>query len=162
MNQPTALVTGGSRGIGLAIVKKLIAAGYNVSTIARNESTDDEFHQLVDSGTVLFLLGDIKDAATRATLVSTTLYKFGQLDLLCHNVGTGPEQRLDILAAAQWRVHFEPGVIAPCELFREHEVMGCHFRRHLDAASLCPAHDIHRSRRGKVAKSQPGTHLMSK
>ncbi len=41
MNQPTALVTGGSRGIGLAIVKKLIAAGYNVSTIARNESTDD-------------------------------------------------------------------------------------------------------------------------
>ena len=65
MNQPTALVTGGSRGIGLAIVKKLIAAGYNVSTIARNESTDDEFHQLVDSGKVLFLLGDITDAATR-------------------------------------------------------------------------------------------------
>ena len=97
MNQPTALVTGGSRGIGLAIVKKLIAAGYNVSTIARNESTDDEFHQLVDSGKVLFLLGDITDAATRETLVNTTLDKFGQIDLLCNNVGTGPEKRLDIL-----------------------------------------------------------------
>ncbi|WP_341729037.1 3-ketoacyl-ACP reductase [Brooklawnia sp.] len=97
MNQPTAIVTGGSRGIGLAIAKKLIAAGYNVGVLARKASADDQFHRLVEAGRIYSLLGDITDASTRETLVNETVARFGQIDLLCNNAGTGPAQRVDIL-----------------------------------------------------------------
>lgn len=97
MNQPTAIVTGGTRGIGLAIVQKLISAGYNVATLARSEATSEEFTELLDTGRLYFLLGDITDSSARETLVDETIARYGQIDLLCNNAGTGPATRLDIL-----------------------------------------------------------------
>ena len=53
------LVTGGSRGIGLAISRRLTAAGYNVIAVARRESDElgDAIREAVKQGAGVFISG---------------------------------------------------------------------------------------------------------
>jgi NAD(P)-dependent dehydrogenase (short-subunit alcohol dehydrogenase family) len=82
---PTAIVTGASSGIGLAITNALLASGYNVVANARrvrNATT------LSPSATLALVEGDVADPATGAALVQTALDRFGAIDLLVNNAGT--------------------------------------------------------------------------
>src|SRR5271154_4863321 len=86
----TAIVTGGSRGIGRAIVQMFAAAGAKVAFVYRgNREAADSLVADVSGagGTALALQGDVADPATAPRCVGEILEKWGRLDILVNNAG---------------------------------------------------------------------------
>jgi len=81
----TALVTGGSRGIGRAIVDELVEPGASVLLVARSQDAVDEAAAAYP-GPVTGLAADITNAADRARIVSVARER-GPLHVLVHNAG---------------------------------------------------------------------------
>ena len=97
-----ALVTGGSRGIGLAIVRKLVEAGAAVALVARERAALDQAVASLPahSGTVLGIVGDVTDLRSMESAVERTVDRLGSLSILVNNAGVGlygpiAEQPLD-------------------------------------------------------------------
>jgi 3-oxoacyl-[acyl-carrier protein] reductase len=84
-----AYVTGGSRGIGEAIVLSLAADGYHVLAVARNkDKLDSVVRAAADKGhTVEPLALDIADSAALTASIEQTIEKHGRLDTLVNNAG---------------------------------------------------------------------------
>jgi 3-oxoacyl-[acyl-carrier protein] reductase len=88
----TAIVTGGTKGIGLAIARALVAAGVNVSISARHE---DEIKQTAaelnkfGAGRCVGFVCDVRDEAQVKTFFEHTLEALGGLDILINNAGIG-------------------------------------------------------------------------
>ncbi len=96
----TAIVTGGSRGIGLAISRQLGRDGYNIVIFARQKQEDngpalEELTQL--SIPWLYVQGDLGVSEDRLRLVTHTMEKFGSIDVLVNNAGVAPLTRADLL-----------------------------------------------------------------
>jgi Tropinone reductase 1 len=85
-----ALVTGGSKGIGLAIVGELLDLGASVVTIARDEQVLEEaVRSWRDAGRPIHTLqGDVTSAETRRELAAFVDQQFGRLDVFVSSVGT--------------------------------------------------------------------------
>lgn len=84
---PTALITGGSSGLGLALARALDDAGWVVVTDARDA---DRLHAALEGTTIHGVAGDVADADHRAALVDVVT-DLGGLDLLVLNASTlGP------------------------------------------------------------------------
>jgi NAD(P)-dependent dehydrogenase (short-subunit alcohol dehydrogenase family) len=81
----TAVVTGASKGIGLAVVRGLAAAGAHV--IAGARVTSAGLDELVKAGQVTTVLVDLADPATPAALIAEA---GGRIDVLVNNVGGAP------------------------------------------------------------------------
>jgi NAD(P)-dependent dehydrogenase (short-subunit alcohol dehydrogenase family) len=94
---PTAVVTGGSRGLGLALIRELAARRWNVIVDARNESALLEaVTGLPDRSRVLALGGDVADEAHRREL-GEAVHRYGDLDLLVNNASVlGPSPLLPL------------------------------------------------------------------
>lgn len=93
----TAVITGGSRGIGLGIAKELLKIGYTVILTARKESEEvDELKEKYGEK-VVFMPCDISDINSIENLVSSVKETFGKIDLLVNNAGVAPKVRKDIL-----------------------------------------------------------------
>jgi NAD(P)-dependent dehydrogenase (short-subunit alcohol dehydrogenase family) len=85
----TAIITGASRGIGLAIAQRLATAGANVVLTARKqESADAAAEQVGGSAIGVAAHAVDEDAAKRC--VDLTLDRFGSIDILVNNAGTNP------------------------------------------------------------------------
>jgi 3-oxoacyl-[acyl-carrier protein] reductase len=84
-----AYVTGGSRGIGEAIVLALAAEGYHVIAVARNkEKLDGVVKAAADKGqTVEGVSVDIADSAALTASIEAVIEKHGRLDILVNNAG---------------------------------------------------------------------------
>jgi NAD(P)-dependent dehydrogenase (short-subunit alcohol dehydrogenase family) len=80
-----ALVTGASKGIGLAVTRALVAEGAHVVVGARNITA--ELQELTDTGQVHFIKVDLSTVAGPADLVATAL-EYGPLNILVNNVGS--------------------------------------------------------------------------
>lgn len=93
----TAVITGGSRGIGLGIAKELLKNGFSVVLSARNEGAETEKLKNEYCGRVFFVPCDISDINDVEKLVSAVKEKFGKIDLLVNNAGVAPKERKDIL-----------------------------------------------------------------
>src|SRR2546423_12156337 len=80
----TAIVTGGSQGIGAGLVKAFLERGFNVVANSRrmNQSTE-----VVPSDGVALVDGDIGEPATAARIVETALSRFKSIDALVNNAG---------------------------------------------------------------------------
>ncbi|NUR62180.1 MAG: SDR family NAD(P)-dependent oxidoreductase, partial [Catenulispora sp.] len=87
LNGRVALVTGGSKGIGLAVVRTLIEEGAFV--VAASRSASPELAAL-DGPNLLHVTGDLTDPAFPAVLVARTVEAFGGLDILVNNAGGPP------------------------------------------------------------------------
>ncbi|HKG10247.1 MAG TPA: SDR family oxidoreductase [Gaiellaceae bacterium] len=85
----SALVTGASTGIGLAIAERLVADGWALgfATHERDEDAAREFERLSTLGRVQWVSGDLSDADVPARLVSETVEALGGLDALVNNAG---------------------------------------------------------------------------
>jgi 3-oxoacyl-[acyl-carrier protein] reductase len=86
----TALVTGGSRGIGRAVVQAFAAAGAKVAFVFRGnrEAAESLVADVTGSGgTAIALQGDVADPATATKCVAEVLEKFGRVDILVNNAG---------------------------------------------------------------------------
>lgn len=93
----TALVTGGSKGIGRAICLALAKEGANVIIAARNESEIKEtMDKLKAMGSKsLAIQADVRSEEDVRRLISTTIDKCGKLDILINNAGVAYKKRLE-------------------------------------------------------------------
>lgn len=92
-----AVVTGGSRGIGLGITEALLKNEFNVIVSARKESEQiiSLKHNYPDR--VHFISADISKTEDIEKLAKYAENKFGAIDLLVNNAGVAPKERKDIL-----------------------------------------------------------------
>ena len=93
----TALVTGGSKGIGRAICLALAKEGANVIIAARNESEIKEtINKLKAMGSkALAIRADVQSEEDVRRLISMTIDKCGRLDILINNAGVAYKKRLE-------------------------------------------------------------------
>ncbi|MER7078440.1 3-oxoacyl-[acyl-carrier protein] reductase [Saccharopolyspora kobensis] len=86
-----AIVTGASRGIGLAIAERLVAEGAKVTVTARKpEPLAEAVAGLGGAEHALGIAGKADDAEHRAEAVARTVEAFGRVDLLVNNTGINP------------------------------------------------------------------------
>ena len=96
MSKPIAVVTGGSRGIGRAIVQELSSSHHVVATYNSNRQAADE----VSAATGCTVLPcQLNDENSRQQFLGELERRFPEVDLLVNNAGMAPRQRLDILEA---------------------------------------------------------------
>lgn len=99
-----AFITGGSRGIGFGIAKKLCKNGFNVAIngVRQEEQVQDALEELAATGAnVIYCQGDISVAPDREKILTQVKSSFGQLNVLVNNAGVGPKERLDPLQATE-------------------------------------------------------------
>jgi 3-oxoacyl-[acyl-carrier protein] reductase len=100
-----AMVTGGSRGIGLAIARALVAEGVHVAITGRNEAHLAAARPTIESagpGAVETLQADVRRAEDVTRAVDATVARFGGLDILINNAGVGIFAGVSAMTAAQW------------------------------------------------------------
>jgi NAD(P)-dependent dehydrogenase (short-subunit alcohol dehydrogenase family) len=78
-----ALVTGGTRNIGLRVAQRLASAGASVMVCGRTEPADLPAE-------LSFVAGDVRDADQAAAVVGAVRQTYGRLDLVVNNAGGGP------------------------------------------------------------------------
>jgi 3-oxoacyl-[acyl-carrier protein] reductase len=99
-----ALVTGGTRGIGLGIARSLAADGWRLALCgirARNEVSSVLVELRATGADVEYWPADVATAADRAGLVEAAFERFGTLDALVNNAGRAPRTRADLLEASE-------------------------------------------------------------
>ena len=100
----TALITGGSRGIGYGIAKQLGENGFDlaINGMRPAESVKDILQSLRDTGAdVLYCQGDIGSKADRQKILQEVKAHFGRLHVLVNNAGVAPKQRGDVLSMSE-------------------------------------------------------------
>jgi NAD(P)-dependent dehydrogenase (short-subunit alcohol dehydrogenase family) len=98
----TGLVTGGTRGIGLAVARALAADGIDLVLGGRRPEAEiaATLEELRSAGVrVAYVAADLRSAGERARLLETALETFGSLDVLVNNAGMAPRTRTDLLEA---------------------------------------------------------------
>jgi 3-oxoacyl-[acyl-carrier protein] reductase len=104
MSEPrrTALVTGGTRGIGLGIAEALCREGFDLVLAGQREAAlvEPTLAGLRRTGSeILYVRADVGDPQGRARLVPAARERFPRLNLLVNNAGVAPNVRNDILEA---------------------------------------------------------------
>ena len=100
-----ALITGGSKGIGLGIAHVLLEAGMKVAVTSRTaEAAAATAAQLNAKypGQALGIASDVRDLAAEQEAVAQVLAHFGQLDVLVANAGLGHFAPIQELTPEQW------------------------------------------------------------
>jgi 3-oxoacyl-[acyl-carrier protein] reductase len=98
------IVTGATRGIGLATVRLLEAEGARVLAVAR--SGEDVFH------------ADVTNPADAERIVGECVERFGAVDVLVNNAGTSFVRALEELDDDDWQGQWELNVMGPMRLMR--------------------------------------------
>lgn len=100
MSDRVAIVTGGAKGIGAGITKKLLSEGYYVVIVGRSpkESYEELWETIKEyEDHYIFRRHDITDPACYKEIVEFTEKTFGKIDVLVNNAGVAPLERKDIL-----------------------------------------------------------------
>jgi 3-oxoacyl-[acyl-carrier protein] reductase len=103
-SKQVALVTGGSRGIGLGVATMLAESGFDLAingVRAESEVTDVLAAIHKRGATAHYCRGDVAVASDRLQIVKTVREKLGRLDVLVNNAGVAPSPRADILEATE-------------------------------------------------------------
>ena len=101
----TAVVTGGSKGIGYAIAQALVDGGANVVICARNEQEVVEAASTLESrgaGRVIGVRCDMREYDDVQRLIGRAVEEFERLDILVNNAGVGQFAPIDDLTVDQW------------------------------------------------------------
>ena len=99
---PVALVSGGSRGLGAALVTELLDRGHDVATFARDVGSPalDEAERRVGDRRLLRHNVDATDRTELERFVRAVVQRFGRVDLLVNNAGVGLD---GMLATLRWQ-----------------------------------------------------------
>jgi NAD(P)-dependent dehydrogenase (short-subunit alcohol dehydrogenase family) len=122
-----ALVTGASRGIGVAIARRLAAGGAAVALVARTGSTDpasrlpgslDETVAKIEAagGRALPIVADLADPADRARIVPAVRAALGPIDVLVHNAAAAIYAPVASMPLRRRQIVFEVNVHAALDL----------------------------------------------
>ncbi|HNP94680.1 MAG TPA: SDR family oxidoreductase [Cyclobacteriaceae bacterium] len=115
-----ALVTGGSKGIGLAIVEEFVHLGAEVIIVARNERDLSGVVQMLSQrGFVVDgIAGDVSSEKFRTELISSLSTKWSRLDILVNNVGTNIRKKFVEYEEQEYRRLFETNLFSLTEICR--------------------------------------------
>ena len=107
-----AIVTGGSRGLGFAAAKALVAEGAHLVVCARGaealkRAAEDLQAAAASSGRVTCVVADVSAEAGNQKVVDTALSEFGRIDVLVNNVGTAQGAGLEATSDAEWQAAFD-------------------------------------------------------
>lgn len=118
----TALVTGGSAGIGLAIADELLGLGADVLLVARDEERLEtvraELEEAHPERAVHGFAADVADALDRQALFDWIEDEVLELRLLVNNAGTNVSRAAMDYAEDEWRAIFETNLFAAFEICR--------------------------------------------
>ena len=99
----SAIVTGGSRGLGQAIVRRLAGSGWDVLfTYSRERTQSGDGAGGEESGRILSVQADVRDGTTAVEVVQTACREFGGLDLLVNNAGIVRDRALVRMPDSDW------------------------------------------------------------
>ncbi|MDQ3898021.1 MAG: SDR family oxidoreductase [Actinomycetota bacterium] len=119
---PTAIITGASRGLGLALARALADRGWNLALDARGaDALREAADGLSGAGEVRAVPGDVADEEHRRALVAAA-EELGGPDLLVNNasfLGPSPQPRLADYPLDQFRAVYEVNVTAPLALIQQ-------------------------------------------
>ena len=98
-----ALVTGGARGIGLGISRRLIEDGFAVAILGTREEPRETLEalreQAGDASLVRYVQGSVAELSAHRAFVDDAVGAWGRLDVLVNNAGVAPDVRADLLEA---------------------------------------------------------------
>ncbi|WP_307101554.1 SDR family NAD(P)-dependent oxidoreductase [Arthrobacter globiformis] len=99
-----AIVTGGTRGIGLACVEELIRVGYQILICSRNQNEVASVVKAFDNrvSEVAGITADLSDPGTGEILTSRCMELFGRIDTVINNAGIFTPTPLIDMTAAAW------------------------------------------------------------
>lgn len=103
LTNKVAYITGGSKGIGFGVAKKLIEAGMRVAISGRTLKTVEQAAEyLGDNKNVLALESDVTKLEDETGAVKNILDKWGQLDIVLANAGVGHFMPIDEMSDTHW------------------------------------------------------------
>jgi NAD(P)-dependent dehydrogenase (short-subunit alcohol dehydrogenase family) len=108
-----ALITGGTQGVGAAIVSRLVQAGAKVATTARSDPSSADPSDL-------FIRADVMSPDGVRTVAGAVLERYGGLDILVHNVGgsSAPAGGFSALTDEEWQRELDLNLLAAVRLDR--------------------------------------------
>jgi 3-oxoacyl-[acyl-carrier protein] reductase len=123
LNGKTAIVTGGTKGIGRAIAEALVREGASVCISARHEEEVErvvsELGDLGGEGTVTGAVCDVRDYEEVKALIEHTVAELGGLDILVNNAGIGLFGRVEELSPEDFRAVLETNLFGVFYCCRE-------------------------------------------
>jgi NAD(P)-dependent dehydrogenase (short-subunit alcohol dehydrogenase family) len=118
----TLLISGGSRGIGLAIAVKAAADGANVALVAKTAEPHPKLEGTIFTaakaieeagGQALPIVGDVRDDASVEAAVEATVERFGGIDIVVNNAANALAQPLGQFTPEAWDKSFEVNLRGP-------------------------------------------------
>jgi NAD(P)-dependent dehydrogenase (short-subunit alcohol dehydrogenase family) len=111
-------VTGASKGLGLALVKKLLSSGYRVAATSRNVN---DLQKAVNAGREVFLplAVDLKNESSVENAIKETVSHFGSIDVIVNNAGYGLVGSLEELTDTEVRENFDVNVFGVLNVIRK-------------------------------------------
>ncbi len=105
LDKKTALITGGTKGIGYGIAVAMLQQNMNVCITGRSDATTEQAVAELDkigSGNVIGIVSDVRNYASLEIVVESILNKWGKLDVLIANAGVGHFASIMDLSPEQW------------------------------------------------------------
>ena len=117
----SAVITGGSLGIGFAIAERFARSGANVAIVARRPAVLDEAAAAIRkqaAGDVVAIAADVSRADDCRHVFEAAIGAFGQVDILINNAGTSARGPFEGISDDDWQTDFDLKLFAAIRLCR--------------------------------------------
>jgi 3-oxoacyl-[acyl-carrier protein] reductase len=118
LGNKSAIITGGTKGIGYGIAEALLKQGINVAITGRNKKTAEEAAKKLnaygnDRAQAIGLEADVRNYESQQKAVSEAIDKFGKLDIVIANAGLGHFGSVEDLTIEQWKETIDTNLSGP-------------------------------------------------
>ena len=116
IEKKSAIITGGSTGIGYGIALALVKEGVNVAITSRSKKRAEKAAEKLNElgrGEALGIEADVRNLNDQHSVVSLVLEKWGQIDLFVANAGVGHFAPIEELSAELWKETIDTNLTGP-------------------------------------------------